>query len=399
MPSSAPDSPAPGQRPAPPSFALWNLGFRPFYLLAGAFAVVTIACWVAQFAGLLGSHNYLAGPVWHAHELIFGYAFAVITGFLFTAVRNWADEPTPTGAALAAIAGLWLAGRILVVTPWTVLAAIADCAFAIAAATGIAVPLLKSKNRRNYFFIGLLLALGALNLTFHLAMAREINLPVERALQVGLDLIMFIIAVMGGRVIPMFTANGVPGTKPRRLLWLERSALAGVLALAVCDLFGLPSMAVALVAAAAGIAHAARLWLWQPWRTTKHPLVWVLHVSYAWIPIHLVLRALAAYGFVAESLASHAFTVGAVGGLTIGMMTRTSRGHTGRPLKASALEAASYALVQFAAVIRVFLPLIAPGLYLAAIVLSGALWVAAFGLFTAMYWPILTRPRIDGRSG
>jgi uncharacterized protein involved in response to NO len=380
-------------------FALWNLGFRPFYLLAGTFAVITIACWVAQFAGVLGSHTYLAGPAWHAHEMIFGYAFAVITGFLFTAVRNWTGEPTPSGATLAAIAGLWLAGRILVVAPWPALAAIADSAFAIAAATAIAVPLLKSRNRRNYFFIGLLLALGALNLTFHLAMAHETALPVGRALQVGLDVILFVIAVMGGRVIPMFTANGVPGSQPRRLLWIERTALASVLALTACDLFGLPSTAVALVAAAAGIAHAARLWLWQPWRTARHPIVWILHVSYAWIPVHLALRVLGAFDFMPDSLASHAFTVGAVGGLTIGMMTRTARGHTGRPLQASAAEATAYALVQFAATVRVFLPLIAPGLYLAAVVLSGALWVAAFALFTVMFWPILSRQRFDGRNG
>jgi len=399
MPDRAPDSPTPARRPARRGFALWNLGFRPFYLLAGTFAVITIAFWVAQFAGAFGAHTYLAGPAWHAHEMIFGYAFAVITGFLFTAVRNWTGEPTPSGAKLAAIAGLWLAGRILVVAPWPALAAIADCAFAVAAATGIAVPLIASRNRRNYFFIGLLLALGALNVTFHLAMAQSIELPAGRTLQVGLDLILFIIAVMGGRVIPMFTANGVPGTQPRRSLWIERSALAGVLALIACDLFGLPSIAVAVVAAAAAIAHAARLWLWQPWRTSKHPLVWILHASYAWIPIHLALRAPAAFAFVPDSLASHAFTVGAVGGLTIGMMTRTARGHTGRPLQASAMETAAYALVQCAAVARVFLPLIAPGLYLAAIVLSGALWVTAFALFTVMYWPILSRPRFDGRSG
>ncbi|MDO8597632.1 MAG: NnrS family protein, partial [Sulfuricaulis sp.] len=298
MPNAVPPPPAPVLRSAPQGFALWDLGFRPFYLLAGAFAVITIACWVAQFAGTSGSHIYLAGPLWHAHEMIFGYAFAVITGFLFTAVRNWTGSPTPSGNTLAAIAVLWLAGRILVVTPWPALAALADTAFAVAAAAGIAVPLIKSSNRRNYFFIGLLLAMGAVNLAFHLAMAHWIDLPVERDLQIGLDLILFVIAVMGGRVIPMFTANTVPGSHPIRLVWVERTALAAVLALTICDLFGLPPTAVALMAAAAGISHAARLFLWQPWRTTSHPILWILHVSYAWIPIHLALRALAAFGFV-----------------------------------------------------------------------------------------------------
>jgi uncharacterized protein involved in response to NO len=392
----------PMQRPSNPEpsrFALWNLGFRPFYLLAGFFAAFSVLCWTAQFAGWLGSRVYLGDPRWHAHEMIFGYAFAVLVGFLFTAGRNWTNRPTPTGMPLAAIAMLWIAGRVLVLTPWTFLTAAADTAFAIAATAGLAVPLVASRNRRNYFFIPLLLGLGAANLAFHLAMAGVIDIPVQRGLQAGLDLILFVVAVMAGRVIPMFTANAIPGTNAVRLPWLERTVLGGTLALLAVDVLGLPPVVIAALAAIAGIAHAVRLVLWKPWVTAGRPIVWILHLSYAWIAVHLGLRVLSEIGAVSASLATHALTIGAIGGITLGMMTRTSRGHTGRALQTTVYETAAYVLVHLAAAARVFLPMLNPELQLTAIIVSGMLWSAAFALFTATYWPILTRARVDGKPG
>jgi uncharacterized protein involved in response to NO len=393
-----PDAPPRQSQPAA-GFALWNIGFRPFYLLAAGFAAVTISCWVAQFAGWTGSHMTVAGPLWHAHEMIFGYAFAVITGFLLTAVRNWTNEPTPTGRTLALIAGLWLVGRVLVLTPWPLYAAVTDTAFALAVAAGIAVALFKSRNHRNYFFVVLIVALGAVNLGFYLAMADWIHVAVERGLRFGIDLILFLMVVMGGRVIPMFTANAVPGAKPLRFRWLERIALGSVLALLATDLLGLPALATGLAAGIAAVAHGARLALWQPWLTIKRPILWILHVSYAWIVVYLALRVLAAVELVPISLVTHALTVGAIGGLTVGMMTRTARGHTGRPLEAGKLEIACYALVHFAAIVRVFIPLIVPQWYLGAVVASGALWAAAFTLLVVKFGPMLLKPRFDGRSG
>jgi uncharacterized protein involved in response to NO len=330
--------------------------------------------------------------------MIFGYAFAVIIGFLFTAVRNRTNEPTPAGLLLAAIAALWLAGRILVLTPWPAWAALTDTLFALAAAAGIAVPLIKARNRRNYFFIALIAALGAANLFFCIAISGLIDVPVEHGLQLGIDLILFITVVMGGRVIPMFTANAVPGAKPFRIRWLERIALGSILALLAIDMLDLPALATGLVAAIAAVAHGTRLALWQPWHTVKRPILWILHASYAWITIHLALRGLAAAELLPIGLAIHAFTIGAIGGLTIGMMTRTARGHTGRALEASPLEVTSYTLIQLAALARVFIPLVVPQWYLAAVVASGLLWVTAFVLFVLKFWPILLRPRIDGRS-
>jgi uncharacterized protein involved in response to NO len=204
---------------------------------------------------------------------------------------------------------------------------------------------------------------------------------------------------MGGRVIPMFTNNGVPGTSARRVPWVEKAALGGVLALLAADLLRLPPAALAVVAAFAGAANLARWWLWQPWRTLRAPLVWVLHLAYLWIPAHLALRAMAALGWVAASTATHALTVGAVGGLVIGMMTRTARGHTGRPLRADRFDVVAYVLVALAALVRVLLPLAQPGWTLQAVWLSGLLWAAGFAVYFAAYAARLARPRLDGRPG
>ena len=381
------------------SFALWNLGFRPFYLLAGVFAALAMVLWTAQFAGWFASTSYLRDPLWHAHEMIFGYAFAVIAGFLFTAVCNWTGKSTPTGWKLVAVVALWVAGRVLLATPWPLLAAATDTAFALALAAGIGVPLLASGNRRNYFFIALMLAIGGANLAFHLAMSGHLEIPVRDMLQLGLNLIAFIMALMGGRVIPMFTANGVPGTRPVRRLWLERVALASLLVLLAADLAHVPAEAVAVIAGIAGAAHAWRLALWQPLLTRGTPLVWILHAAYAWLVLYLILRALAGFDIVSLNLATHALTIGAIGGMTLGMMTRTTRGHTGRPLRAEAAETACYILINLAAVVRVFVPLAAPAFYRDAVIVSGVLWAAAFAVFFGKYWTILTRPRVDGRSG
>jgi uncharacterized protein involved in response to NO len=386
--------------PQPPrQFALWRLGFRPFYLFAGIFAALSVPLWAARFAGWLGEWVYASESSWHAHEMIFGYAFAVVTGFLFTAVRNWTGRPTPTGWMLAAIAGLWLAGRLFALTPWTGLAAAADTAFALAAALGIGAPLIASRNHRNYFFIGVLLLLGAANLAFYLATEELLDLALGQGVQVALDLILFVMTVMAGRVIPMFTANAVPGSKPMRHSLLERIALGSILAMIVADAFSASGNIIAVIASLAALAHAARLALWQPWLTLRRPILWILHASYGWIVVHLALRAFASLDMAPGSLATHALTVGAVGGMTLGMMTRTARGHTGRALQTGPAETACYSLVQLAAVVRVLVPIAVPAWYFSAVTVSGLLWFAAFALFTAAYWPILTRPRVDGKPG
>ena len=319
--------------------------------------------------------------------MLFGYAFAVIAGFLLTAVRAWTGMPTPTGPALAAIAALWLGARVLALFSLPAAAA-ADAVFALALAWGIGRPIIASRNR-NWFFIVLLLALGAASSAFQ-AFPRI-------ALATGLDLVLLVMVVMAGRVIPGFTNNAVPGAGARRVAALETACIASVVLLLAMDI--LDSNSNALVALAAAVLHAARLALWAPWKTRGRPILWILHLSYAWIVVHLALRGLAAFDVVPAALATHALTVGAIGGLTLGMMTRTARGHTARPLAAGRAELAAYLLVQGAAVARVLLPLALPSAYAVAIGLSAVLWSAAFAVFVVAYYPILSRPRLDGQPG
>jgi uncharacterized protein involved in response to NO len=379
-------------------FALWALGFRPFYLLASAFAAISIGLWALQFAGWIGQ-PYLQRPLWHAHEMLFGFTLAVVVGFLFTAGRNWSNLPTPTGLTLAALAALWVAGRVLVLTPFGWAAAIVNAAFPLAAAVALAIPFVKSGNRRNYFFVGLLVLMSAAAMAVHLEQLGAVHFPGWVGIQVALDAVLFIVSVMGGRVIPMFTNNGVPGANATRRAALEKLVLGSVLVLLAADVLQLKGAPLAVLAGACAAAHLARWTLWQPWKTLRAPLVWVLHAAYLWIPVHLVLRALAAEGLVTPSMATHALTVGAIGGMIIGMITRTARGHTGRPLKADRYEVACYVMVLLAAFIRVFAPVVEPENTVNAVLCSAALWSAAFGLYFVRYWPILTRPRIDGRPG
>jgi uncharacterized protein involved in response to NO len=382
----------------PRGFALWQLGFRPFYLLASAFASLSVLLWALQFSGLLGV-TYLAGPVWHAHEMLFGFALAVIVGFLFTAGRNWSGQPTPTGATLAVLAAWWVLGRVLVLTPFAWTAALVNVSFPLAAALGLAIPFVRAGNRRNYFFVGLLVLLACASAFVHLHQLGIVRAPASVGLQLGLDVVLFIVSVMAGRVVPMFTNNGVPGAAARRHPWVEKGSLGLVLTLAVADAAGLPGMLMAAVAAVAAISHAVRWSLWQPWATRKVPLVCVLHLAYLWVPVHLALRAAAEWGAVAPSLAIHALTVGAIGGLIIGMMTRTARGHTARPLRADRFDTASYVLVLLAGVVRVLVPLVIPTLTMAAVIGSALLWSAGFGLYACRYWTVLTRPRLDAKPG
>ncbi len=384
---------------APPAgFALWQLGFRPFYLLASFFSAISVLIWAAQYSGWLPV-AFMGGAAWHAHEMLFGYTTAVVAGFLLTAVRNWTNQPTASGPSLMALVALWVCGRVLVLTPFDVAAAIVNTAFPFAVAIAIGVPLVKARNVRNYFFIGLLMLIGVLVLMVHLGLQQRFESSPQFGLQLALDVVLFIMVLMGGRVIPMFTNNAIAGARATRHALLEKLALGSVMLLFVSDLLQLHPTVLGMVALISALAHAARLYLWRPWRTTAAPLVWILHAAYAWIVVHLALRGLAGLELLAGSFAVHALTVGGIGGLTLGMMTRTARGHTGRPLQADTYEIAMYLLVQVAAIVRVFAPMAVSGLYLASIQLSGLLWATAFGLYVVRYWPVLSQPRLDGKPG
>ena len=384
------------KRIPPDTFSLWALAFRPFYLLAAALAVIAIPVWAVAFSG--GLQLPMPGMWWHAHEMIFGFAVAVIIGFLFTAGRNWTGLDTPTDGLLAMLAGLWLAGRLAMAFGSGVWVAVIDIAFLPVAAVLLLRVLVKAKSKRNYF-VGVLPGLLALaNLVFHLAVLQVIDADPLMAMHLALGLIVVLETIIGGRVIPMFTFNGIRGIKQwrdKRIDWAAAIA-TGVALLLWATGAGAWAATVSITAA---LLQAVRVGGWNPWATRKVPLLWILHLSYMWIPIGLALIGLAQLGVLPRTAGIHALAIGATGGLIIGMITRTALGHTGRMLVAGPMETAAYVLVQLAVLIRVLTVVAIPAAAVGGIHAAATVWSLGFLLYLWRYTPFLLRARVDGKEG
>jgi len=399
------------RRPNPRGWAPFALGFRPFYLLAAVFAATAIPLWVFVHLGRVTLP--LPGIWWHAHEMIFGFAAAVIVGFLLTAGRNWTGLPTPTGTRLAGLALptptgtrlaglalLWLAGRLAMALEGGAWAALVDAAFLPLAAV-ILARLLWRRNQspRNYFVPLLVGALAVANGAFHLARLDMLAVDPLRLLHAALGLVVVLETVIAGRVTPGFTAAAIKGVRQWRSAKLDVATIALTLLTLTAWLLDLPAGLVVPLAVLAVAAHAVRAWGWNPWAARREPLLWILHLAYAWIPIGLALVAAAELQWVPASAPIHAFGIGSTGGLIIGMITRTAIGHTGRGMKVGAGETAAYALVLLAALARELTLVFLPTLALAGIHAAAALWSLAFLIYLFRYAPWLLRPRIDGQPG
>lgn len=377
---------------------LLRLGFRPFYLLAALFATLGLPLWMAVYRGALPPIGNVT-VLWHVHEMVFGFAGAVIVGFLFTAARNWTGLWTPRGGALAALAGLWIAGRVAMLYAAPLPAAIVDLAFIPAAAWSIYRVLRRAGNRRNMVLVALLGLLALANACHHAALLGWMQVSPLAPLQGAILVIVMIESILGGRVIPSFTRNAVKNSNPLVHERRDRLCLTLTLAAALGWMSGLPAPLTAALCASAAAAQSVRLLGWQPWKSAANPLLWILHLSYAWIPLGFALLAVSALGLVASSAAFHALAVGSIAGLILGMMTRTTLGHTGRPLAAGARELWMYLPIQAGALTRVLAALDAGGAGVFWLDAATALWTAAFVLFVAIYGRYLVRPRTDGREG
>ena len=387
----------------PPGWPVLRLGFRPFYLGATLFALLAIPLWVALFLGHWELSMALPPLLWHAHEMLFGFAIAVILGFLLTAVKAWTGLATPRGASLGALTLLWLAARVAAVTGPYALYAVLDLALLPLVAAVLTTLLLRANNQRNLPLAVMLMLLALANGVFHLSVIGAVEASPLKPLFAALALIVMIESVIAGRVIPAFTMSATPGLKLNVRPSVERATLAftalALLLWVLAPADAVWGMATGAAFSLAAIAHLLRLLQWRPAMTRHRPILWILHLAYAWIPLGLALLAAAQFGWIAVSAGVHALAIGATGGLIIGMVTRTARGHTGRALQVSRAEVTAYGLVMGAAAVRVLLPLAMPQWLPIALVIAATAWSVAFAIYLFIYTPWLLQTRFDGKDG
>ncbi len=389
----------------PPAFALFELGFRPFFAAAALFAVLAMGVWMSLY---LHSADWIAPPFgiiyWHAHEMIFGYTLAVIAGFLLTAVTNWTGQPGIRGGRLAGLFLTWLAARVLfgMASETTLMwAAYADTLFLLGLILGVAHPVLKVRQWQQMGIIGKLVLLLLANLVFYLGALGGLANGVATGLYMGLYLVLALLFEMARRVMPFFIEKGVSETfKPRNRKWVDWGSLLLLLIWAVLDLFFSAPGAVGVLSLLLVAVHARRLADWYTPGIFKVPLLWSLYIGYAFLVLGFLFKAGAIWAGLPPSLAVHAFTVGGIGLVTLGMMSRVGLAHTGRNIfDAPGFLRLIFGLMLFAALVRVLLPIVDLSHYTLWIGLSQVAWMVCFGWFTALYLPFLLTPRTDGRRG
>jgi uncharacterized protein involved in response to NO len=390
----------------PEKFSIFSYGFRPFFLAAGIYTILPIIPWMLYLSGLYEPHISLQS--WHAHEMLFGFVAAGISGFLLTAIPNWTNTPPLKGAGLRRFVYFWLLGRIAF---WLFLAfdhpvfgalLFLDLLLPVSQGIRIARIFWKSGSKRNFIFVGVMAGLAAANLLVILDLSGITIGTAAIGAVFAPNIIMVTIAVIGGRVTPSFTRAYLDkrGIKASiRIFPLLEILAIGVLVLnAVLDLITPQSTLAYSVALIACVLHALRLSQWACMKTLGNPMVWVLHLGYLWLVVALFLKGAEGWLGLPYHLYVHAFTIGAVGIYLLGIMSRAALGHTGRKLQASKPIALAYLLVFAAALIRVVTPFY-PDIFVQGMGLTTALWVLAFSLFLWVYAPILTSPRIDGKPG
>lgn len=379
---------------------LLRYGFRPFFLGAALFALVAMAIRLGNVFGIVAGGPALRDPtLWHAHEMVFGYASAVVAGFALTAVPNWTGRLPISGTPLLALCALWLAGRLALLIEFIPppVAATIDASFLPILAVVLGREILAGRNFRNIPVCALIMLLAAANIVSHLE-ALDIVPWAGYGERAGIGMLCLLIGLIGGRIVPSFTNNWlgrqglVRAATPQPLL--ERfvhvaSAVALVAWIVAPD--AAPTGVALLIAAG---AHAFRLFGWRGWRAWREPLVLVLHVAYAWIAIGYLLLGLAAVADgTLRSAGLHALGVGAIGGMTLAVMTRATLGHTGRLLRANAGTVLIYTAIALSAAARVGAGLLA-GAYIPLLITAAVLWLIAFALFVGFYGPMLLAPRV-----
>lgn len=380
-------------------FALFDLGFRPFFLLGSFYAVLSIGLWLAlYFLGLPLASEDIPPTFWHAHEMVFGFGFAVAAGFLLTVVQNWTGRPTLKGRGLALLVGIWVSARLLFLghAPWVFVAWV-DILFAAGLTWAVVIPLLQARQWRNLliFATKLTIMLGA-NLLFYAGAMGLLEDGLRVGLYTGIYILIALILTVGRRVLPFFIEQGIG--YPLRLKnskVVDLISLAGLLGLWLSEMFIPASKATITFALVTAFAQVVRLFWWMPPRGLwSKPLLWVLWLGVAWITLGLLMKALAeGTGMISHYAAWHAITYGGIGMMTMGMMARATLGHTGR----SVFQPPSYltplfVVLAMGAVMRSIVPAVLPEWTNPAIALAQVIWMAAFGIFCVRYAPMWIEP-------
>ncbi len=380
--------------------ALFAAGYRPFFLFSALWAAFAVPLWIALFSGALVPPMSLPPMIWHVHEMVFGFAAATVAGFLLTAIPNWTGRMPLQGAPLIALVLLWLAGRMAclaagVIGP-TATAAL-DLAFPVAFLGVVAREIIAGRNWRNLPMLGALSSLLVANFLVHLEALRGVS-SAALGNRWGVATLLALISLIGGRIIPSFTRNWLVRQRPEIALpapfgMIDRAALASTLVALIFFVVDPGGRALPWAALAAGVMLSLRLRRWRGLAALREPLLIVLHLGYGWLAFGFLLLALDAFlPWLPQSSALHALTVGAIGTMTLAVMTRATLGHSGRPLTAGVGTVAIYGLITLAALLRLSAPF-AGVHYLHALALAGIAWSAAFLLFAALYAPLLVRPR------
>ena len=380
---------------------LFTLGFRIFFLLASLSALVLLIVWQQFTQGTLTNTTYFANTYWHAHEMLLGYSVAVIAGFLLTAASHWTGKITLQGEGLVGLSLLWLYGRILPFYAGLLpneLIALVDFAFLPALTLVVSKALIQAKNDRNLAFVGLLGLLILANACIHAQMLGFSGTSAAMGVNIALATLVLLILVIAGRVFPFFIERGLKGVIIPRSLMLDYLAIGSAFTLFVLQCAIDTGVLLGLVALMAAALNAWRLARWSVYRIRFIPLLWILYLGYSWLILGFFLTALAAWNWVLPSLALHAFTLGGIGTLTLGMMARVSLGHTGHALKASPPVVIAFVLMNLAALFRVVMPLTLNTQQSTLFYLATLAWLGAFALFVTVYTPLLIKKRVEDTS-
>lgn len=387
------------------SASVWSSAFRPFYFLGALYAPVLVVVWLGA---LLGIWNLPSADVplqlQHGHEFIFGFSAAIIVGIVLTALPSWAGTEEIRGSRLILLVALWLAGRMAFwATPWLppLLPGLVDCLLFPAVFIMVTPQLLRAKNRLYLLLLPVLLALFAANLVYHHGVVTANHTEVRQALRLALYAVIVLYVLKGGVLAPIFTGNALRekgrGDQAPFNMKLDVAAVAAVLLLAVLELAAAPAAWIGASALACALLHGWRTARWKGWRAADVPLVLVMHLGFGWLVLAFALKAVAELtGIIPEIAWVHAFTVGSLGLMMLGLMTRVSLRHTGRPLVVPRAMLGAYVLMFVAALLRLAATVLGPGSGVAA--LAAGLWAAAFMLYFMVFWKALITPSAARKS-